>query len=324
MTRRDSRWRRKPGNVLAMDLAQACYVPVLDDHGRLPRVITREEAMARGYSRRAIEHRLATKRWRRVLPRTYLTDNTLTWPDRLNAALRFAGPEALLTGAAALADLGLATVPPPERVLLLVPPSNHVRPAGWVRLRRTDRMPQPADVPGPRRAHLARAVADLALERRVLDDVRALVAQALRARLCTLAQLQLELDEGPRNRSANLRVALEDMGAGAWSAPEARAGRILRRAKMRPFEQNALVTLPDGTSFYVDFLWPELHAVLEIDSNKHHWVDPSDQDRTSAKASKLQAWGYRVMSRRPWTLRNEREFVADVREFLAGCARSVA
>lgn len=72
----------------------------------VPRILTRDDALARGFTRRAIEHRLAIRRWHIVLPRTYLTGNTLTWPDRLDAALAFAGPDALLTGAAALADLG--------------------------------------------------------------------------------------------------------------------------------------------------------------------------------------------------------------------------
>lgn len=308
-----------------MDVTPARYLPTIDGHGRLPRVITRDEALARGYTRDAIKHRLATRRWVRVLPHTYLTGTTLTWDDRLTAALRFAGADALLTGAAALADRGLRTVQPPEHVLVLVPASNRVRPAGWVRLRRTNRMPRAADVSGPRRAHFARAVADLALERRRLDDVRALVAQAVRARLCTLAQLQAELAEGPRNHSAYLRQALEDMGAGAASAPEARAATVLRRApRVPPFEANAPVFLPDGTRFDADFLWRELRAILEIDSDEHHNVDPSDRDRTDWRASKLQAYGYRVMSRRPAALRNEQRFVADVREFLAGCTRRPA
>lgn len=63
------------------------------DHTALPRVLSLDEAKARGYTRHMIEHWLATGRWRRVLPRTYLTVDTLTWIDRLRATLAFAGPD---------------------------------------------------------------------------------------------------------------------------------------------------------------------------------------------------------------------------------------
>ncbi|MEO8888491.1 MAG: DUF559 domain-containing protein [Jatrophihabitantaceae bacterium] len=288
-----------------------------DRWGELPRVIARVEATGRGYSRRAIEHRLATGQWRRVLPQTYLTGNTLTWFDRLNAALVFAGPDAVLTGAAALADLRLRSVQRPRRVLVLVPRSARVRPSGWVRIRRTDRMPEAALVPGPRRADLARSVADLALERPRLDDVRALVAQAVRGQLCTLDELTAELASGPRRGSRNLRCAIDDVSAGAWSAPEGRAAAILRRSHVPRFEQNARVDRPGGGFFIVDFLWRALRAVLEIDSDEHHYDNPADRDRTSRRQSSLQSLGLTVMSRRPAAIsRDPRQFRLDVQAWL--------
>jgi hypothetical protein len=289
----------------------------------LPRVISRADALARGFTTSAIEHRLATRRWNLVLPRTYLTGDTLTWPDRLAAAVTFAGPDALITGAAALADLGLRSVSRPDRVLLLVPRTNHVRPAGWVRLRRTDRLPAPAAIEGPPRARFARAVADLALELRRLDDVRALVAQAIRAKICTPAELQQEYESGPRQFSANLRQALADIDAGAWSAPEARAAKLLRQAQVPPFEQNARIELRDGSWLYVDFLWRALRAVLEIDSDEHHG-DPVERDRTDARHLKLQALGLSVAHRRPSVLlRAPAQFQREMQTWLAARAREL-
>lgn len=295
------------------------HLPVHDRWGVLPRILTRAEALDRGYSLRAVEHRLASGRWQCVLPHTYRTGDTLTWDDRLTAALAFAGPRSLLTGAAALADLGLRSVDRPHRTLVLVPREVHMRPAGWVRLRRTDRMPEPALRPGPRRADLARAVADLALERPRLDDVRALVSQAVRAQVCKLDELSAELASGPRQGSHNLRVALADLDAGAWSAPEARAAAILRRARVPRFEQNARIDLPDGTYVIVDFYWRDLRAVLEIDSDAHHWLNPGDHDATSRRQSKLQTHGHTVMSRRPAAIiRSPQQFRGDVEAWLAG------
>jgi very-short-patch-repair endonuclease len=293
------------------------YVAVVDRWGPLPRILTREAALARGYSRRAIEHRLARGRWRRVLPGVYRTGDTLTWDDRLVAALALAGPAGLLTGAAALADVGLRCVDRPHRVLVLVPRACRVRPAGWVRIRRTDRMPLPAQAAGPRRAELARSVADLALETPRLDDVRTLVAQTRRAGLCTLEQLQRELVAGPRRGSRNLRLAIADVAGGAWSAPEAEAAAILRASRYPDFEQNARIVLPGGAVLYADFLWRRLRAVLEIDSDEHHYLDPVDRDATAARSSLLQTCGYTVMSRRPAVLtRSPARFRRDVESWL--------
>jgi hypothetical protein len=298
---------------------------IFPDPEGLPRVLSREDALARGLTRHAIEHRLRTGRWQRVLPRTYLTGSTLTWPDRLEASLIFAGPDAVLTGAAALADLGLRTVRRPRRVLLLVPYRTHVRPTQWVRLRRTDRVPRLARISGPRRAAPARAVADLALERPRLDDVRALVTQTIRARLCTVEQLHRELVEGPRQHSKNLRLAIEEVQAGAWSAPEGRALRLLRTANVPHFQPNAHIWLPDGTHLIVDFLWPELRAVLEIDSVEHHFLTPEQREATDERHLLLSTAGYAVTHRTPWAItRRPDRFVLGIERWLAARAAELA
>ena len=272
-------------------------VPLLDPTA-LPRVLGRAAAHSRGYNPNMIAHRLTTGQWRRILPRTYLSVDTLTWPDRLTAALTFAGPGALLSGAAALADEGLRAVGRPSAILVLVPVSTRLRSTAWVRIRPTQRLPERALLPGPARAPLSRAVADLALERRRLDDVRALLSEVVRRHLCTVDELADELECGPRNGSAHLRDALDEVTVGAWSAPEARAARVLRRAGVPPFEQNVRIDLPGGRFFVVDFLWRELKAILEIDSVEHHF-DAPDRDATMDRHLVLETLGYSVVHRSP-------------------------
>jgi very-short-patch-repair endonuclease len=297
-------------------------VPPLDST-RAPRVLSRAGALRLGYSADAIKHRLATGQWRRVLPRTYLTAGTLIWSDRLTAALEFAGPEALLSGAAALSDEGLRSAPRPTPILVLVPKTTHVRSTGWVQVRRTDRLPARALLPGPARVPLSRAVADLALERPRLDDVRALVAETVRRGLCTIDELAAELAAGPRCGSAHLRRAVAEVGGGAWSAPEARAATLLRRAGVAPFEQNVRIGLPGGRYVIVDFLWRALRAVLEIDSVEHHFAPP-DLDATMQRALALETLGYSVVHRSPAVVRNEPgEFVRGISTWLAARAQQV-
>jgi very-short-patch-repair endonuclease len=294
------------------------------DPPELARVLTRAQARALGFTARMIDRRLATATWQRILPSTYLTRDTFTWPDRLRAALAFAGPDALLTGAAALCDLGLRGVARPEDILVLVPIRVRKQSTGFVRIRSTRRMPDRELSPGPRRATNARAIADLALERTRLDDVRALVAEAVRRALCTVEELVFELETGPRNGSAHLREAIIEVGGGAWSAPEALAATLLRRAGVPRFQQNAPIRLPDGSTLYVDFLWRRLRAILEIDSVEHHDLPP-DADATDDRHLVLETLGYSVAHRKPRYIRREPErFTHGVAAWLAARARHLA
>lgn len=286
----------------------------------LPRVLTRSDAVRVGFTDQAILHRVRTGRWTRILPHTYLTSDTLTWPDRLAAAVAFAGPGGLLSGAAALCDRGLTSVRRPARLLVLAPAGGGPHSTGWVRVRRSDRPVERAVLPGPPRATDARSVADLAVELRYVDDVRALVAETVRKGLCTPEELTDQLTCGPRKGSAHLRQAIDEISAGAWSAPEASAATLLRRAGVPPFEQNAPILLPDGRVFIADFLWRELRAILEIDSYAHHSL-PADADGTSARHLILETLDFSVVHRSPRFLREHPErFVYEISSWLAGRA----
>lgn len=287
-----------------MDPARLDALVPLIDPTAIPRVVGRDEALRRGFTSSAIAYRLRLGRWRWILPHTYLTSDTLTRTDRLRAALEFAGPESLLSGAAALDGLGLRGVAGADLVLVLVPPHVWCRATAFVQIRRTTRLPLPVMATGLRRAPVARAVADLALRLTAPDDVRMLVAEVVRRGLCTVDEIVIELDKGPRNGSARLRCAAEEIRAGAWSAPEARAATVLRRAGAPPFEQNAIVHLPGGDTVIVDFLWRALRAVLEIDSDTHHAL-AGDADRTSRRHLMLETAGFTVVHHTPRFVREQ-------------------
>lgn len=272
--------------------------PLLPDPTRPPRVISRRQAHELGFTDEAIAHRLATGQWQLILPHTLLTSDTLTWADRLTAATVFAGEGALLSGEAALADLGLRSVRRPDTVLVLVPAGRQPRSVGWVQVRPSARPMRHALVPGPPRVEVARAVADASIGRKRQDDVRALVADAVRRGLCTIDELAHEVRHGPRRGSAFLREAVDEVGGGAWSAPEARAAKLMRGARLPEFEPNATITLPDGSYYIADFLWPSLRAILEIDSDAHHAL-AGDADGTSDRHIALETLNYSVVHRTP-------------------------
>ncbi len=295
------------------------------DPTELPRVLARRDARSRGFTDAAIEHRLAGRDWRLVLPHTLLTRDTLTWPDRLSAALAFAGPGALLSGPAALADLGLRSVQRPATVLVLVPPGRQPRSVAWVRVRPSARPVRRAELPGPARAEIARCAADTCIGRRRQDDVRAVVAEAVRLGLCTIDELAVELRRGPQRGSAFLREAIDEVGGGAWSAPEARAATLMRRAGFPKFKQNLTIALPNGGYYIADFIWPDLRAILEIDSESHHTLAGGDGDHTSDRHIMLETLGYSTVHRTPRLIvKHPQKFLDGVGAWLAARAQSVA
>jgi hypothetical protein len=286
------------------------------DSAALPRVLGRSDALRLGLSRDAIDRSVAAGRWRRVLPHTYLTVDTITWPDRVAAALAFAGRGAMLSGAAALTFSEMRSVARPNSILVLVPAGNRARSVDWVRVRATSRLPEPDGWYGPRRASVARAVADHALGLRRLDDVRTVVAEVVRRQLCTITEMAANLEAGPRRGSAHFRRALAEVNGGAASAPEARAASALTTAGVPLFEQNARIDLPGGGYYVADFLWREYRAILEIDSEEYH-LNPADWRATMDRHLALTTLGYSVVHRPPSAvLQDPERFVTEIRAWL--------
>lgn len=290
--------------------------PWLDDE-RLPRVITAAGALDRGISRDAIFRAKRSGRWTQVLPRTYLTVPSASDHDRVAAALAYAGAGAALSGAAALWSLGVRRVTVPREILVIVPTGNCSRSSGWVRVRRSVRPLAYELAPGPRCVEVARAAGDLAVTMASLDDVRTLVARVVQHRHCTVAELAQALRDGPMRGSKHFRQALLEVGAGAASAPEARAAKILVAAGVTGWQQNVVLHLPDGSTRIVDFYWPDLRAVLEIDSVEWHF-EASDWSATWDRHLDLSTFGYSVVHRPPSALRDPAKFVRGVQAWLVG------
>lgn len=292
----------------------------LRDPTALPRVLTRRDAHAFGHSDRVISRHVARRRWCRLLPGVYLTQPPPTALDRLHAAALRGGPGSVVSGGAALHAYGFRSVVQPRHELVLVAHGGGVRSFDRFRVRHTARLPAPALRPGPPLAPVERAVADHARSLRSLDDVRAVVAEAVQRGFCAIEAIAVELHAGRRNGSALLRRAVDEVTLGAASAPEARAASPLRAARVPAFEQNVPVTV--GARRYVaDFLWRELWAILEIDSRDYHFA-PRDWQATLRRHAELETAGYSVIHVPPAELRDGDEFVQRVKQWLAGRRRA--
>jgi hypothetical protein len=107
-------------------------------------VISREQALARGMSRDAVDHRLRTRRWRPLHPRVYLVDGHRYDDEaRVRAAVLWAGAGAVLCGTAAAWWHGMLDEAP-ATVGVTVPRRRCPRPRPGVDVRR--RTLAPVDV----------------------------------------------------------------------------------------------------------------------------------------------------------------------------------
>jgi hypothetical protein len=193
-------------------------------------VASRGQLLALGMNDRAMQYRLRPGGpWQALLPGIYLSvTGTPTFEQKEMAALLYAGPESLITGRAALVHHGIGIGIPPDVIDVLLPAQRQRADVNFVRLHRTARLPAPAAAPaaGPvRLAPAPRAVADTAWQLTSVDDVRAVVADALRSGRCTREELAAELDEGPIRGSATLRSFLVGLAGLAGEADSPAASR---------------------------------------------------------------------------------------------------
>jgi very-short-patch-repair endonuclease len=282
-------------------------------------VISRSQAMASGMTRNALAHRLrAAGPWQRLLPGVYLAVTGAPTSDQRDvAALLYAGSGSLLTGTAALRLWGVRA-PYTTMIDVLVPDSKQRKSAGFVRIRPTARMPEEMHAVGPRWiAPLARAAGDTARTLSRLADVRALIAAVVQQGKCTPAMLAAELEDGPVQGSALLRIAVADVYAGTRSNPEADLHDLIRRAKLPVPEFNPRLYAGEEFIASPDAWWRHAGVAAEVDSNEYH-LSPEDHERTLARDARMRALGINVLHFTPRQIRTKpSEVIAAIRSALA-------
>src|SRR5215469_7522165 len=106
-------------------------------------LITRSQALACGLTDAELRTKLKVGgQWKAVLPGIYLAHTgSLTAGQREFAAVLYAGPNSIITGAAALRRFG-ARAPVDEVVDVLIPSETARQSRAFVRVHRTSRMPE--------------------------------------------------------------------------------------------------------------------------------------------------------------------------------------
>jgi hypothetical protein len=279
------------------------------------RVISREQAVAAGLTKHALQHRLRDRGpWQVLLPGIYLAaTGTVSHAQRDLAALLYAGPDAMLTGLSALVYHKMR-VGQPAIVDVLVPVTCQRRDAEFVRLRRTARMPESAcRLEYLRYAPAARAVGDAVRGMPSLRDVRAVVADAVQRRRCELRELIDELNAGPSRHSALFREALGEVADGSRSVAEAELRALIERAGLEMPLFNAEIYDGDRHIATPDAWYPQYGIAIEVDSVEWH-TSPRDHARTLERGNRMQTYLINVLRFTPAKVRKQPgQVIAEIR-----------
>src|SRR6266567_833086 len=269
-------------------------------------LITRPQALAAGLTDGALRRKLLSGGpWRVILPGVYLAHNgDLTVGQRAVAAVLYAGRGCVITGPAALRRLGVRG-PLYAQVDVLIPATTRRLSTSFVQVYRTTRMPErPWNLEGLRWAPPARAVADAARGNMALRDVRALVADAVQSRKCTVQQLAAELAAGPNQRSAALRAALDEVADGVASVAEADLRALIKKSGLPEPMYNPDLLAGEVFLARPDAWWPDAGVACEVDSREWH-LSPDGWERTQARHARMSAHGILVLHYAPRRIRSD-------------------
>ena len=191
--------------------------------------------------------------WQHVLPGILLLARTPpTRAQLVRAALRYGGPQSLLTGLDALQLHGLRALPATGPVEILV--SRPLEPTAKLRITRVRRLPDPVLRRGFLVAPLARAAVDAAKALCHRDDLRAVLTEVVRHGGVPVSDLRAGLARAPEPA----RQVLAELADGIRSVPQAWARAVLDDLPLPPPAWGVPLTTPEGRFLGIaDAWWPD-------------------------------------------------------------------
>ncbi|HEY1739105.1 MAG TPA: type IV toxin-antitoxin system AbiEi family antitoxin domain-containing protein [Acidimicrobiia bacterium] len=283
---------------------------------------SREQALELGLTTKQVDHRVATKRWARVLPGVYRHAGTPPTETLVStAALLWAGATAVIAGVPAAREWGITDLVP-GRADIAVPRGERIRGNQLVRVRHTDNV---ASLQAQRRNGLpvtsvAATLLMLAAEvgTATLEDA---FESARRQRLVTTSSTRRYLDvharQGVRGAKA-LRTLVDavDPHAPSRSKLEVLTRQLLEAHGLSGFVREYPMSW-NGRRYLFDFAFPAQRVILETNGRRWH-DDPSDYERDNEKWSVPGRLGWRIVFA-TWdkVLRSPEELLAELRAALA-------
>jgi hypothetical protein len=239
-------------------------------------IVSREQALRAGFSRRQIAGRLHSGTWRRVYPGVYATfTGPLPREARLWAAVRHAGQGAMVSYETAAEVHGIVDKPLGRSIHVTVP--LHRRPApdravpGLI-IHRSDQSKSqfvgPFKLP---RTQIEDTVLDLAAAAATFDNAYEWISRTVSRQLVTTAELRAALAARRRIRWRSwLSDALDDASEGVNSSLERRYLLDVERAHGLPRSQHQARRQVNGKAHYRDNWYPAFGVVVEIDGPAYH------------------------------------------------------
>ena len=262
--------------------------------------------------------------WQRVLPGVVAGHKgVLTRFEKRMGALKYAGPDSALTGLDALDLHGLRTrgLRRSDRVHVLIPHSSQKSSHGFALLTRSRRAIASSVRGGLRVVPVARALVDACRREGALDDVRELVAAAVQQRLCTVAEVAVEVALAQRQRTALPRSVLAEVAAGIRSVAEAKLRAGFDRYGVPQPRWNVEIRNDAGELVVtLDAYWEDLEAELEINSVEWH-LAPRAFTKTTRRQRVVVLSGRSTISVLPSEIDDDVEGICrEVLQFLRVCA----
>lgn len=276
-------------------------------------VLRRDQALIAGMTIRAIDHRIASGQWRRLLHGVYLCHpGEPTRRQLLKAALLYAGPNAAIDDVDACRYHGLRAVPvDEERVHVAVPADSPLRSTAWLVVRRTSHFDVVATA---MLRYVDPATAVVAATRRMSSRraVLAVFSEAAQRRIAGPDELLRAHLRGPRNNARLADDAVGHVRRGIRSAPEAEF-RVLAEAlpALPPLLYNRRLRMPDRRVVCPDALTPGAPLIHETNGRVAHEREDLFDDM-QARHDYLTAMGFTVLHNPPRRLfRDGRAAIAE-------------
>jgi hypothetical protein len=250
--------------------------------------------------------------WRSLLPGVVLlTDTAPTRRQLVQAALRYAGKDSVVTGQDALALHGVRAAFPRGRVHLLVPSSRVLRSNADILAERTPAPPRPVLRHGLLTAPLARAAVDAARQMQTRAMVSALFSEVVFQSGVRLDELKSELVVGGRRGAGMPREVLYEIGARIRAAVASSARELIQRAGLPPPRWNVPVDDAMGNPLgTVTGTWQDAKVAWDV-----HAFDfdpaPASYPIALKRGSRLAASGHLVLHTPATQIRANPEGVID-------------
>jgi hypothetical protein len=275
-------------------------------------VATARQLQSTGISQRTTYHRcLEGGPWQRLLPGVVLLSTGRATDEQLvRAALLLGGDGAMITGVEACRRYGMRRGPAQDgrrdrTIHILVPSSRQVRSVGFVHVERTQRMVEPVVRSGVPLAPVVRACTDAARRLSAAGEIAELLSDAVQRRLCTVAELAVDLDAGSRRGTAMPRLVLRELADGVRSAAERDARRRWTASGLPEAEWNVPVHDASGKFLGVADCWlDDVAMVWEIESSEWH-LGPEEHSRTVERAAEFVAAGVVYTASKPSQIRDD-------------------